>query len=278
MKLLILSKSTQELTRHITSILDDMKWVVVSSFQVNIPNWENHKCEILTTKRFKELPIQNELNIIFDSYVGTLDDHGNEIISKANNVIIISQKPDVYFPNVLFSFVFMGATKSSKLLHLYNLMFQSEDYTFEMFKSDNAKSTFMYLDSSNKVPIKVNDFTIIKGKFKNTASNSGELLKQKSKITSDSSSETKFELPSIISIRVKPIGSMYVVQKEIESMFSEKLISNMMTFFKFSTTADYLSCEFFTSENRLDLFGILLMNIIRALKQTGKIIEGCIYV
>jgi hypothetical protein len=265
-----------------------MKWVVVSSFQVNVPNWENHKCEILTTKRFKELPIQNELNIIFDSYVGTLDDHGNEIISKANNVIIISQKPDVYFPNVLFSFVFMGATKSSKLLHLYNLMFQSEDYTFEMFKSDNAKSAFMYLDSSHKVPIKVNDFTIIKGKFKNTASNSGELLKQKpemtrvreTKLSEKQSTQKKFEyeLPSIISIQVKPIGSMYVVQKEIESMCKENLISNMITSCKFSTNADYLSCEFFTLENRLDLFGILLMNIIRALKQTGKIIEGCIYV
>jgi hypothetical protein len=276
MKLLILSKSTQELTRHIISVLDDMKWVVVSSFQVNVPNWENDKCEILTTKRFKELPITNGLNIIFDSYVGTLDDHGNEIISKANNVIIISQKPDVYFPSVLFSFIFMASTKSSKLLHLYNLMFQSEDYTFEMFKADNAKSAFLYLDSSNKVPIKVNDFTIIKNKFSGTPLSS-HIKSEKQNDDTRKKCNVESEHCSI-SIRLKPIGSIPVVKKEMENMCSENVISHMVVSCNFSITEDYLSCNFCILEKRLDLFSILLMNMIRALKQTGKVSEGCIYV
>jgi hypothetical protein len=303
MKVLILSKSSQELITHILSWLGLLEnWIVVSSFQANCEDWKTSGIKVQDTKQFKDFVSSSNktnTNIIFDSFVGTLDSKSNDVIKNCKHLIIISQKPDVYFPLIQFSDIIVSQTKSSsKLLHFYNLIIEPHgDYTFDTFKADSVKSKFMYLNNDIKVPIKTNDFSILKSKFNPTTSGSNctqmklnensENKKTSSIHSSDivsstcpaiSKNSTNENNHSKLSIQLTLLVSMHIVKKELETMCSNTLISNMLISFKFSTTGDYFYCNFLIREKRLDLFGVLLLNMIFALKESGKITKGCICV
>jgi hypothetical protein len=314
MKILILSKSSQELITHILSCLGSLEnWIVVSSFQANCEDWKTSGIKVQDTKQFKDFVSSSknlDVNIIFDSFVGTLDSKSNDVIKNCKHLIIISQKPDIYFPLIQFSDIIVSQTKSSsKLLHFYNLIIEPNgDYTFDMFKADSSKSKFMYLNNDIKVPVKTNDFSILKSKFNPTTSNctqmklnensensrSGFIISKTSSINSSdivsstrpaisdtcviSKNSTNENNHSKLSIQLTPLVSMHIVKKELETMCSNILISNMLISFKFSSTGDYFYCNFLIREKRLDLFGVLLLNMIVALKESGKITKGCICV
>ncbi len=266
MKLLILGKSSPEIAQNILKCLqsNNSKWIVVSSFQINEANWKDDKFTFVNAKKMKQLDTCT--NIIFDFFIGTLS---TNFLVDVENVIIISQKPDVYFPLVSFSDIFISQTKSSsKLLHFYNLLFESKEYTFDMFKDDNTKSNFLYFNKETKKPIKVNDFQTIKDQFEKIRNPSNSI----------SSNQHLVNKTNKLCIQLTLISSCDVVKKEIETMCSENLISKMLISCKFIETPNSLSCDFYIRKKRFDLFGILLLNMLRALTESGKVTKACIFV
>ncbi len=278
MKVLIFSKFSTDLMNQIYDLIDkSLKWVIVSSFETNCQEWKDcfKDATILSTKNVKSFDCQN---VILDS---VLDQEKVNLFKDVKNLIVITQKPK-FFTRSTFTDVYISSSKNSKKLIQYHEFCKFPYVTFEEFNKILKSCKFLYInpmgvlfkrqllheeepkmkENENKKPIQ---------QIKDEENK--KVIQNKENITKNSHT-TKLSFQ----VQVSSLLKTKDVCNDIQKMSLEPIISKMYSNFTYEIKDQSIFGSFDVRKKRFDLFGILLLNIIRALKQESKITQGSVIV
>jgi hypothetical protein len=265
-----------DLMNQIIKVIDpSLKWLIVSSFESNCNEWkENLKDSIiLTTKNLKLVDCKN---VILES---VLDQTKIDLFKDVENLIVITQKPKFY-TRTTFTDVYISSSKNKKKLAQYHEFFKFPFLSFDEFNQLLKTCNFIHVNSSNILFKKqsldedLNTLKVIKNNEDIKVIKNNEDIKVIKCKNEDNTHTTKL----LFQVQVSDLLNSQTICNDIKKMSSESIISNMFTWFTYDIKGQLVSGSFDVRKKRFDLFGILLLNIIKALKQESKITQGSIII